>query len=208
MSKRTRLRRPDELLLKGAAARRSQDVLKALASGANPNAVGPQGETALTLLAKMKDGAPSLRAVLDAGAAVDRANRQGKTALMIACGLGYSRSVRTLLRAGANPNLANENGETPLTYAVVWRRPRVVDALLSHGARPNHPRQPWTPLMYAAFEGDVAIARKLLSRRARPGLSDAEGRTAADIARMHGYKRLERLLRTVGNPVRRAPRPT
>ena len=192
---RRRPNRFDRMLLESARSGDSRGVQEALRAGADPNAMDRYGGTVLTLLAERRDGAPSLKAALDAGATVDRLNRVGQSALMVACSHGYLPSIRVLLRAGANPNRLNSNDETPLTYAIVWGHKRAVETLLAEGARPNHPRTPWTPLMYAAFEGDPTILRVLLRFGANPLLRDRWRRTPADIARFKGHDRIERLLR-------------
>jgi ankyrin repeat protein len=133
--------------------------------------------------------------MLAAGAKPDLQNRSGLTALMLAATAGHLRTVRALIDGGASIDLVNRKRETALTYAIVWRRPRIVDALLRAGADVEKPRGAWSPLMYAAFEGDLRSARLLLKHGASRSRKDRYGRTAADIARSARHFRVSAITR-------------
>ncbi|KAJ3448735.1 repeat protein [Anaeramoeba flamelloides] len=65
-------------------------------------------------------------------------NNQGKTALMISAGLGFTQMTEILLVSGADPNLIDTaNGKTALHYAAASGVVDVVWSLLNHGAFPD-----------------------------------------------------------------------
>jgi ankyrin repeat protein len=92
-----------------------------------------------------------------AGAAVNDATPEGRTALIVASANGQEELGKFLLDKGANPNAADSNGITALHYTVLrglsmvravsyhpylayLYRPNLVElakALLAHGANPN-----------------------------------------------------------------------
>ena len=78
-----------------------------------------------------EDPLPLIVAVLDAGAAINEASRQGLTALHVAAALGLGEVVRLLLARGADATLRDEGfaGSTPLDYAVQAGHPAVADLL-------------------------------------------------------------------------------
>src|SRR5262245_51915492 len=77
---------------------------------------------------------------------------------------GQVDEVRRLLAAGAPASGACLNGETPLILAIRHRFPKVVQALIEAGAVVD---ERWgdrnrTPLMLAAYEGQLASVEALL----------------------------------------------
>ena len=171
-------------------------IRQLLRSGASPNARDASGNTALMIAAQQGRGSV-VRWMLAAGAAPDLQNRSGQTALMLAVVAGRLRAVRALVEGGAALDIVNRKLETALTYAIVWHRPRAVDVLLRAGADVEKPRRPWSPLMYAAFEGDFRSTRLLLRRGASRARKDAYGRTASDIARDARHFKLSVALRSI-----------
>jgi ankyrin repeat protein len=112
-----------------------------------------------------------------------------QTPLMAACAAGRLPLVKQLVANGVNVNDVNREGESALTYAVVWNQEAVVDYLLAVGARPELPPAPaWSPLMYAAFEGNRHIGAALIAKGADVSRKDGHNRTAADIAGMAGHQ--------------------
>jgi ankyrin repeat protein len=79
----------------------------------------------------------ALVAMLNSGVAVDAANENGDTLLMLAAYHGHEDAVRALLSRGADPGLANSKDQTPLAAAVFKKEPGIVHALLDAGADPR-----------------------------------------------------------------------
>ena len=55
-----------------------------------------------------------MKALLESGAEVNHANKNGSTALYVAAQSGHVRATRALLEAGAEVNRAYNKGRTPL----------------------------------------------------------------------------------------------
>ena len=70
-----------------------------------------------------------VRALLMYGASVDKADKDGITALMYACFHGHADAVQTLLNAGADTSLRNSNGKTAMFLAQSNGHDRVVEVL-------------------------------------------------------------------------------
>jgi uncharacterized protein len=96
--------------------------------------------------------------------------------------------------------MASSNGMhvMPLHSAAAARSVPIARLLLEHGA-PVNARQGggdlgFTPLMEAAFNGQIDMVETLLRHGADRGLADSNGQTAADHARAQGHAALaERL---------------
>jgi uncharacterized protein len=167
-----------------AAARREDfaAVKRALLDGASPQARDDAGN-ALAALQKNPRRRQMMKLLIQAGVEPNRTNSTGHTPLMQAVVLDDRAYVSALLAIGADPNVLNEQNETALSFAVVWGRDAIAALLLRCGAKPNRPLRPWTPLMYAAHEGNVRVGKVLLAAGANVSRKDPYGRTAEDIAR-------------------------
>src|SRR5258705_4304225 len=120
--------------------------------------------------------------------------------LGLASFFGHERAVQLLLEHGARVDTASSNGMhvMPLHSAAAARSVPIARLLLEHGA-PVNARQGggdsgFTPLMEAAFNGQVDMVEILVDHGADRHLRDEEGRTAADHAHAPGHASLaERL---------------
>lgn len=107
-----------------------------LKAGADPNAVTPDGWTALMLCAAEEEDPEVIKALLDAGADLDKRDNAGKTALMWAATHNNNPEVvKTLLAAGADTCAKDEFGDTALMCAAGNENPAVVQALLDAGGK-------------------------------------------------------------------------
>jgi uncharacterized protein len=176
------------------------------------------------LMFAARDGSLELaRILVGAGADVDAAAGDGKTALALAIFNGNYDVATFLVDSKADVNKADAQRFTPLFWAVDRRNmetapnfPWMVTAdplplvrkLLDAGANPNavvdntprgrmregSPRIVFaTPLMRAAFAGDLELVKLLLERGADPAIVSRDGETmvsaAAGLAFIHGYHR-------------------
>lgn len=90
-----------------------------IASGAAVDAVDPEhGGTPLAWAAATGQ-AEAIELLIDRGADVNAADRDGGTALLAAAFLGHEKAVDVLIRHGANVNAANRSGSTPLDVATL-----------------------------------------------------------------------------------------
>jgi ankyrin repeat protein len=125
-----------------------------------------------------------VEALLKAGAAVNAANADGVTSLMVACyqqqqeAACRSRIVAALLAAGAAVNAANRKGGTALLLAADLGTADVVAALLQAGADVNADCLRDTALALAAEAGALETVRQLLRAGAAVDAADGKGTTA------------------------------
>ncbi|XP_043194279.1 ankyrin repeat domain-containing protein 16-like [Amphibalanus amphitrite] len=132
------------------------------------------------------------RLLADPAQSADPADSSGVTPLMDAARAGHPALVSRLLAAGADPARRDRLGRSPLHAAAQTgcvRTARLFAQLVTAPAADGS-----TPLHAAAREGHMAVCELLLERGARRAARDSHGRTAADVARIHGHTQLaERL---------------
>ncbi|HET8695884.1 MAG TPA: ankyrin repeat domain-containing protein, partial [Gammaproteobacteria bacterium] len=176
-----------------AAYNEDLDLVKALlAHGADLKARNDFGAYALSEAA-ITGNAPIIAALLSAGADPNAANGEGETPLMEVARAGRVDAAKLLLDAGADVN-AKElwGGQSPLMWAAAQSQPAMIELLLAHGAeadargvvrnwerkvikepRPKDMNQGgFTPLLYAAREGCLECAKKLVAGGADLNLPD------------------------------------
>jgi ankyrin repeat protein len=167
------------------AARRNDftAVQSLLQAGADVNARHPDGSTALTWAA-YHDNAALAERLIAAGADVSAASEYGQTPLSVACHNRNTALVERLLDAGANPNTASPTGETVLMAVADMGTSEIALArlLIAHGADVNtrETTKGQTALMWASVQGDLPIARMLVTAGA-----DVHARTSAGSTPLH-----------------------
>ena len=154
-------------LLDAAEAADRATALRLLAEGADPNAVGPDGTTAI-MYAAANDDIELVRALIKAGADVKLKNEFGTSAITEAAIIGSAPVLEALLKAGADPNTRNPEGETPLM--AVARSGKVDAARVLLDARADvNARETWggqSALMWAAAQSQAEMVKLLASRGA------------------------------------------
>jgi ankyrin repeat protein len=159
-----------------------------LRAGANAKATNEFGATALYAAAEHADPALAVK-LLAAGADANTAIMSGETPLMVAASRGNLETVRALLKGGANPNMQEANGgQTALMWALSQRQAAVVEELVKGGADVAlASKTGFTPLMFAAQQGDADSTRILLHASAKPNAAQPKsGLTALMIASAEG----------------------
>lgn len=76
----------------------------------------------------------NVRALMEAGADVNKATNSGSTPLLVAAWGGNEAVVRALMEAGADVNKATDDGETPLLQATFGGHEAVAQLLKDAGA--------------------------------------------------------------------------
>jgi len=147
-----------------------------LRAGANVKAANEFGATALYAAAAHADPAMTEK-LLAAGADPNTALMSGETPLMEAARRGNLADVRALLSKHANPNARESNGgQNALMWALSERQSAVVEELIKQGADVHAgSKTGFTPLMFAAQQGDEDGTRILLRAGAKP--NDAQPKT-------------------------------
>jgi uncharacterized protein len=156
-------------------------IRRLLDAGVDPNAVDPGGETALMTAART--GAPAaLRALVERGASVDaREPEFGQTALMIAVREDQQQAIDILLEAGASANAQTRKGPTPAFVPPCKGTGCGSEGVgINRGGVPDRGRRAevkggMTPLLYAARDGRLSVARRLVDAGADFELAEANG---------------------------------
>jgi ankyrin repeat protein len=151
-------------LLDAAKDGDTASVLAALKAGADVNARGADGTTALIWAAYNGDAELAKR-LIAAGADVEARNDFGAFALSEAAMTGSAPVINALLAGGAKVEGANAEGETPLMEVARTGNLDAAKALLKAGADVNA-KEAWggqSPLMWAAAQSQPEMIKLLLA---------------------------------------------
>ena len=156
-------------------------VQRLLAAGAQPNATLPSGETALMTAARTGN-AGAASALLAHGADVNaRETTEGQTALMWAASQRHAGVVRVLLEGAADVHARSR-----IRAVATASSPRTGAAegvsVIDEGG--------FTPLLFAARNGDLASARLLVAAGADPNDTAPSGTSALVVAAHSGHGEL------------------
>lgn len=188
--------------LRALQASRRATIEALLATGADPNVMTKDGETALTRAASEGD-AGSVDALLIGGADADAIQAGHYSALMRAAHSGHREVVKALLDHGARPDLTNSSGETALMRgAVAGGDATVVRLLLQAGAKADLRNNDGQSALIYALGGhkDVfldgyasnpeltEVVALLLAAGADAAARDAKGQTPESLAKAPKYK--------------------
>ena len=163
-----------------------------LKAGADPNApLTPAGDTALMMAARIGK-TDAIRVLLEANASVNaKESWGGTTPLMWAVSEGHLDAVRRLIDAGADVNARSHYMAAANGRGFEGRTPLAA----STESKPADFASGWlTPLMLAAREGDVEIARVLVGARAGIDAVAGDGKTALAMAAFNGNYELASFL--------------
>lgn len=183
---------------------RVEEVEKALASGADVNAVDERRMTPLLVAADVMGMATGnldvVRLLLRSGADMYRGVFPQGTALGICVRNGHVECVRTLIGHGFDPNYHPEE-ETPAIFIAVGlaHRTAILRLLLEHGADPEfrEPSSGRRPIFAAVASNRLEEVRLLLGHGASPARQLAPGAGGSwplNIAATSGYFDMMRLL--------------
>ena len=159
-----------------------------LEQGADVNATGGYGNTALSMAA-WEGQTTVVKALLDRGADVNLKDSNGYTALMLAASDGGTEIVQLLLDKGADVNArTGRNGDnlddSALMLAALHGHKDSVNVLLVRGANIGEKnRFGETALMQASLAGFAQIVELLIETGADVNARDADSRTALMLAK-------------------------
>ncbi len=190
-------------------------------AGAHVNSANDFGVTPL-ILASGNGSSAMVSCLLDAGATPNVSLSTGESPLMTASRTGNADVVRLLLKRGAQVNVSERSrGQNALMWAVSQQHADVVRVLLEHGANlhaRSHARRQlvntagnakpegnawveqggFTPLLFAARNGNAELARTLLSAGADANDVATSGASALTVAAHSGHTEVSMVLLQAG----------
>lgn len=106
-------------LMRAVLYQHPKQIDSLLVKGANPNAMTPNGNTALILAASVND-LYAIKALLQYGAKINAQNHVGVTPLIAASSSGYKEAIVLLLQSGADICLRAANHLDAAQTAEAW----------------------------------------------------------------------------------------
>lgn len=185
-------------LMKAAAEGNSSKVEARLDSGAQINAMGPDGTP--LYLAVVNEHDDVVWTLLKQGADPDRGLPDDTTPLMAAASMGNERIVDMLLTANAELEARSEAGDTALSHAVLNSQLVVTKRLLRAGADVDVVNEEGESLlMRVVARNDLLLAGVIVDADADVDYESPDGRTAQDIASANGNRDLIIMLRNAAD---------
>lgn len=186
-------------LLKASQSGDLAATKKAIAAGANVNAMSGNGISAI-MYAAGKGHTDIVRLLLKAGANPNLAGTTNITPLMCAAMYGRHDAVQMLLAAGAKKDVTDDKGNTAYTYAAKF--PAIAQMLAPQTAPQAQPSNASVDedynLMVAAQSGDLASAKKAIAAGANVNAMSGNGLSAIMYAAAKGHTDIVRLLLKAG----------
>ncbi len=193
-----------------ASSNGSTAMMKVLLdAGADANSVDPAGETVL-MMASRVGTLDAVRLLLERGATVDAKDQTyQQTALMVAVRANHPDVVRLLIEVGADVSAKTRTGQTP-----PWVLPNSVPGfghgvgIVRGGLPARGSRQPipgsLSPLLYAARDGHLEVAKLLLAAKVDVNQTDANAITPLIMAIVNNRLEVARLLMENGADIQAA----
>ena len=133
-------------------------------AGADVNAANDYGATPLSLACARRNTS-MVKKLLQAGADPNSVLLKGETVLMTCSRTGSVEAVKSLLAHGADPNVREPwRWQTALMWTIAGKHSQIAGVLVERRADIHaRTRGGFTPLMFAAQQGDVESARILVA---------------------------------------------
>lgn len=162
-----------------------------LEKGAKVNVFTTKHATPLKYAVVVQDF-PIVKLLLKHGAVVDAPDKNGTTPLMLACNKGNIEIIECLIAHGADLHAKNVAGSTPITFV---DDPKVAELLKQKGIDLDVVFRAGSPLMIAAYNGNLKMIDYLLRHGAKVNQRDHRKSTALMLACIGG--RLEAVKKLV-----------
>lgn len=169
-------------LIQAAETGRTQDLLKYLEKGVNPNCAGWDGMTPLHY-AVQNGHLQSCKALVLNGSNLNQTDIDHRTPLLLAVHFNQLDPAEYLVRKGADVNIPDADGLTPLFYAAAYGDYTMTDMFLFYkGKQTFTDSEGKTPFMVAIWGGFPNVAKILLDYGAEINHKDWKGQTALMLA--------------------------
>jgi ankyrin repeat protein len=171
----------------------------ALAAKISADARSGKDDAPILCVAAQRGSVRVLRVLLDGGANVKLADKQGRTAAHHASYFSHAECLRILLAAGADKATKNERGFTPLHLAAQEGHAECLRILLAAGADKEAKNERGnTPLHLAVQEGHAECLRILLAAGADKEAKNERGFTPLHLASQEGRAEAVEVLLSAG----------
>lgn len=193
----------DSGLLAAAAAGRTAEVSRLIATGATLDARDAQGQTPL-LLAVAGNHVAIAKALLAAGADLNAQAANRDTPWLLAGASGRAEIVAAMLPRRPDLSIRNRYGGNALIPACERAHVETVRLLLTSGIDLDHVNDlGWTCLLEIVILGNGGprhqeVAKLVLDAGANPNLADKEGVTPLGHARSRGQRAVAALIEQAG----------
>lgn len=160
------------------------EIVRVLLDGGADTEIATSNAVTPLLVASSNGHAQVVKVLLKANANVEQVRSIGFTALLSASQFGHSAIVGMLLVSGADPNHADLNGFTPLHLSSVTLGPQSEDIakilLLFKAEIDRQSAFGATPLIYAAYYGNMGTLQILLENGANKTIGQGGGVAAVN----------------------------
>ena len=145
--------------------------------GADPNIVDENKDSSLHAAMYGHCNIETVQQMIDHGANVNAANKDGTTPLILACSRAQEESVRILLKAKANPNITDGDGDASLHAAIAGDcSHEILQEISYYGVDVNATnKRGRTALLLSCSYGKMDSIKVLLRAGADPTIVDDEG---------------------------------
>lgn len=162
-----------------------KDILKNIAE-ARDN----RRENGEKITKKLKGSEPNFSkiiALLNSGAEINKARRNGNTPLHVASERGHAKIIQALIDAGADVNKKNDDEKTPLHLAAENGEIDAIKELIANKSDVNLKDEDGsTPLHLAAENGNLDAVKALIANKAEVNKKDHYGMTPLHLAAARG----------------------
>lgn len=173
--------------------------LKYLTLGSEKNKGMDQSTLNSRLIYAAKKGdSEEVSAWINAGAAPNSTDRDGRTALILAVENGNIAALTVLLNAGADVLLTDSTGNTALHFAVITHNRKIVKPLAASGNLEQKNQQGLTALLLAIELNDANLVAELLLHGSNANAVNRNSAGAIDIAQRKSNKAIVDLLKQYG----------
>ena len=172
-------RNGETALIRACYNAQTESVKVLLENGADPNISDASGHSGILAAVHGQCTNEILKEIIACKVDLDAQNKDGRTALVLACFYRQQEAVQVLLEAGSNPNITDNNGHGSL-YAAVFKgcRQKIIQAMIDHHADVNATsKDKVTAIMCACNKRRVYAIHVLLKARADINIADTNGDT-------------------------------